>query len=95
MIKICNESITIPLKIIFEESLKNGVFPEIWKRANAVPVHKKEDKNLAKNCQPISLFPIFGKIFVKVIYNSLFNYFTSNTLFTPSQSGFFFQGTHA
>ena len=26
MIKICNESITITLKTIFEESLKHGVF---------------------------------------------------------------------
>ena len=38
MIKICKESITIPLKIIFKESLKNGVFSEIRKRANVVPV---------------------------------------------------------
>ena len=30
MIKICSESVTIPLKIIFEESLKKGIFPEIW-----------------------------------------------------------------
>ena len=88
MIKICNESITIPLKIIFYESLKNGVFPEIFKRANVVPVHKKDDKSLVKNYRPISLLPIFGKIFERVIYNSLFNYFISNTLFTPSQSGF-------
>ena len=29
MIKICNESVTIPLKIIFEESLKKGIFPDI------------------------------------------------------------------
>ena len=63
MIKICNESITILLKIIFDESLKNGVFPEIWKRANVVPVHKKDDKSLVKNYHPISLLPIFGKIF--------------------------------
>ena len=49
MIKICNESITIPLKIIFDETLKNSVFPEIWKRANVVPLHKKEDKSLVKN----------------------------------------------
>ena len=88
MIKICNESITIPLKIIFDQSLKNGVFPEIWKRANVVPVHKKDDKSLVKNYRLISLLPIFGKIFERVICNSLFNYFISNTLFTPSQSGF-------
>ena len=34
MIKIFKESITISLKIIFKEWLK-----EIWKRANVVPVH--------------------------------------------------------
>ena len=48
MIKICGESITVPLKIIFEQSLKENKFPEVWKKANIVPVHKKEDKNLIK-----------------------------------------------
>ena len=33
MIKICSESVTIPLKIIFGESLKKGIFPEIWKKS--------------------------------------------------------------
>ena len=88
MIKLCEESIVIPLKIIFEESLECGVFPEIWKKANVVPVHKKEDKNLVKNYRPISLLPIFGKIFERVIYNFIFNNFISNKLFTLSQSGF-------
>ena len=31
---------------------------------------------------------MFGKMFERVIYNSLFNYFQSNRLFTPSQSSF-------
>ena len=83
MIKICSQSLTLPLKIIFEHSIKKGKFPEIWKKANVVPVHKRED-----NYRPISLLPIFGKMFERVIYNSLFNYFQSNRLFTPSQSGF-------
>ena len=86
MIKICNESVTIPLKIIFEESLKKGIFPDIWKKGN-IPAHK-ENKTLVNNYLPISLLPIFGKIFERVTYNSLFNYFLSNKLFTPSQSGF-------
>ena len=88
MIKICEESISLPLKIIFETSLKHGVFPEIWKKANVVPSHKKENKTLIKNYRPISLLPIFSKIFERIIYNSLLNYFLSNKLFTPSQSGF-------
>ena len=54
MAKICSDSVTIPLKIIFEESLKKRIFREIWKKANVVPAHKKEDKTLIKNYRPIS-----------------------------------------
>ena len=48
----------------------------------------KKDKCLVKNYHLISLLPIFGKIFERVIYSSLFNYLISNKLFTPCQSGF-------
>ena len=58
------------------------------KKRNIIPGHKKEFKTLINNYRPISLLPIFGKIFERVIYNSLFNYFLSDILFTPSQSGF-------
>ena len=88
MIKICGASITVPLKIIFEQSLKERKFPELWRKIDVVPVHKKEDKNLIKNYRPVSLLPIFSKIYERVIYNALCNYFKSNNLFTPSQSGF-------
>ena len=63
MIKICGESLTVPLRKKFEKSPKEGKFPEIRKKANVVPVHKKEDKNLLKNYSPISLLPNFSKIF--------------------------------
>ena len=88
MIEICSQSLTLPLKIIFEHSIKKGKFPEIWKKANVVPVHERENRMLVKNYRPISLLPIFEKMFEGVIYNSLFNYIQSNRLFTPSQSGF-------
>ena len=32
MIKMCSESTTLSLKIIFQESLKRGKFPEIWEK---------------------------------------------------------------
>ena len=76
------------IKNYFEHSLKKGKFPKLWKKANVVPAHKKEDKMLVKNYRPISLLPIFGKMFERAIYNSLFNYFQSNRFFTSSQSAF-------
>ena len=67
MINICSQSLILPLKTIFNHSFKTGLFQEIWKKANIVPIHKKEDKMLAKNYCPISLIPIFGKMFERVI----------------------------
>ena len=55
---------------------------------NTFPAHKKGDKMLAKNYLPISLFPNFGKMVERVIYNSLFDSFLSNRSFIPFQSGF-------
>ena len=54
---MCSESITLTLNIIFQESLEKEKFPEIWKKANVVPVHKKEVKTFIINYRPISLLP--------------------------------------
>ena len=43
MIKLSDASLVTPLKIIFTNCLRRGVFPEIWKRANVVPIHKKNE----------------------------------------------------
>ena len=58
-----NLSLVTPLKIIFTNCIRRGVFHGIWKCANVVPVHKRKDKNMKSNYLPISLLPIFGKIF--------------------------------
>ena len=74
MIKLSDVSLVLPLKIIFTNCLRHGLFPEIWKYANVVPVHKKDEKNLKGNYRPISLLPIFGKMLEKLIYDSLYSH---------------------
>ena len=59
-----------------------------WKKANVVPIHKKESKNLLKNYRPISLLPIFGKIYERIIFKELFNHFHQNQFFAKCQSSF-------
>ena len=88
MIQICGESIIHPLKLLFESAIRSGHFPDTWKKGNIIPVHKKESKNMVKNYRPISLLPIFGKIFEKVIYDKLFRYFQENKFLSDHQSGF-------
>ena len=41
MVKICDDSICKPLKLIFQSCLESGKFPSEWKKANLVPIHKR------------------------------------------------------
>ena len=72
MIKLSDAALVVPLKIIFTNCLGSGIFPHIWKHANVVPVHKKNEKNLKGNYRTNSLLPIFGKILDNLIYDSLY-----------------------
>ena len=46
MLKLCGHHLGVPLKIIFENILKTGTFPDQWKVANVTPVHKKKTNRL-------------------------------------------------
>ena len=48
MVKICDDSICKPLKLIFQSCLESGKFPSECKKANMVPIHKKGDKQILK-----------------------------------------------
>ena len=63
MLLFCGDTITITLQIIFESILSNSIFPDVWKTAHVVPIHKEEDKQLLKHYRPIFLLPICAKMF--------------------------------
>ena len=46
---MCDDSIATPLRIIYENILSSGIYPNIWKSANLTPIHKKGDKQLVNN----------------------------------------------
>ena len=46
MIKIFDKSLLKPLIILFKDSTKSPHNPDIWKRSNIIPVHKKNDQQL-------------------------------------------------
>ena len=45
-------------------------------------------KQLIGNYRPISLFPLCGKSFEKIIFNNLYKHLTTHHLITKNQSGF-------
>ena len=77
------------IKVLFAYSKYiQSIFPDIWKRSNICPIHKKGDKQIINNCRPVSLLPICGKIFERIIFNSLYEYVEENKLLSVHQSGF-------
>ena len=42
MLKICDDSINKPLRLIFRACLEHGMFPQNWKKANVIPIHLKK-----------------------------------------------------
>ena len=87
MIKICDKSI-LKLILLFENSTKSSYYRDIWKKSNIIPVHKKNDKQLVNNYRPISLLPIFGKMFEKIIFKRIYNFISEENLLNHNQSGF-------
>ena len=49
-------------------------------------IHKKGDKRVINNYRPVSLQPICGKIFERLIFNSLFEYLKEHNLLSAHQS---------
>ena len=88
MIKICDTSIVEPLCLIFEECLKTGAYPSLWKKAKVFPIHKTDSRSCKASYRPISLPPVFGKLFEKIIFDSIYGHLRKNSLLTPHQSGF-------
>ena len=88
ILKICGGLIYKVLEIIFRQALLTGVFPSEWKKGNIVSVHEKGDMQKIKNYCPVSLLPICGKIFERLIFKEIFWFFISNNPILPKQSGF-------
>ena len=84
MLKICGNSLCRPLELIFNDCLANGIFPSDWKKGNIVPVHTKNDKQRLNNYRPISLLPIRSKIFERLIFNEMFEFFIKNDLISQN-----------
>ena len=51
-------------------------------------MHKKGCKQSTKNYRPISLLPIFGKLFEKLLFDAIYEHLCINGLISPHQSGF-------
>jgi hypothetical protein len=88
LIKMIKNALIKPITIIVNQMLNTGIFPDKLKIAKITPAHKKDDETLFTNYRPNSLLPAISKIFEKVIFKQLYDFFQSKKLFYKNQYGF-------
>ena len=57
-----------------------GIFPDIWKLANVIPIFKKEDKSQPSNYRPVALLSCIGKLQEWIIFKNMYKFLIDNNL---------------
>ena len=74
--------------IFFNECIQNSVFPTALKHAYYTPIHQKGSTTQVCNYRPISVTPIFAKLFEKLLLFQMMDHINKNNLLNKEQFGF-------
>ena len=68
--------------------MTEGCYPDALKIAQIIPIHKKGPKDDCSNFRPISLLSNFNRIFEKLLYSRVLEFFEKFRLLSGDQYGF-------
>ena len=89
LLKSISNEIVKPLTLLINQSLETGIFPTAFKTSKVrSSIYKKGDMASLSNYRPISNLPTISKIFERVIYIQLYDYFCKNNLLCEQQYRF-------
>ena len=86
--KLITPIISSFLADIFNKSYDVGTFPSILKYAKVIALYKTGPKHLVNNYRPISLLSPIAKVFEKLLYLRLANFFSCKKDINNQQFGF-------
>lgn len=87
MKKFCNE-LLLPLTLIFNFSLQQGIFPKDFKISGIVPVPKVPNPKKPADYRPISLLSTVSKVFEAIMQKRMVNFLQKQNFFSNNQFGF-------
>ena len=82
--------LTVPDVIVklFNVALDKAIFPDCWKTATIVPIFKSGDTHNVTNYRPVSLLPLPGKLFEKILLRHMNDFMEVCGTLTKDQGGF-------
>ena len=88
IIKNVIDSISCPLTHIINCIFQSSLIPEEFKYAIVTPIHKAGDDSLFQNYRPISVLPVFSKVFERLLHSRLYSFFQTHSIICDEQFGF-------
>ena len=80
--------LSYPLKILINDSFREGIFPDNLKVARITPIHKNGDYLTPSNFRPISSLSYICKIFEKTMSKRLLSFCRKFSIISAKQFGF-------
>ena len=77
-----------PLCIITNQSMHTGIFPDLMKLAEVVPLYKNKSRESETNYRPISLLTTMSKVVEKVVYERVYQFLVKTGQLCETQYGF-------
>lgn len=75
---------------LYNNCMRNRLFPRLWKTADVRPILKKQDLDQEdpKSYRPIALLPTISKVYEKIITKRISRVYEESGLSSPQQYGF-------
>ena len=86
LLKISAPVIAQSITMILNCSIRTGIFPDAWKAAKVVPIHKGGSLTQLGNFRPVSVLCSLSKLIERHIHNCFYEYLTSHQLLQEAQS---------
>ena len=88
MLKKIINLVVSPMTRLFNRCITERWFPDVFKLACVSPVYKKGDVEDLSNYRPISILPVIGKVFERLLKDQLVQYLEHVALLNTAQHGF-------
>ncbi len=75
VVKLCAEELSVPFADMVNSAFESCEFPDDLKKADLSPLFKKADDMLKENYRPVSILPVWSKVFEIIIADQLLEYF--------------------
>ena len=88
VLKECAAELASPLSRLFQLFFSHGLFPDQWKTARVIPIHKRDSKSDPSKYRPISLLSVISKVMESSVHKQLQKYLLHHDLISNKQYGF-------